>query len=207
VIRNTIKHIKNRALFIVIAIILLSLLLLTYVIIENNNTPTPQVVQTTTEKLVLPDQSTEAPNPALPTRIKIPAINVDAAIEYLGLTSDGDMAVPDDPINTGWYSLGPRPGENGSAVIAGHFGWVNDRRAVYDDLHKLRIGDEVHIETIKDSLTFIVSDIRMYGPDDIVPEVFDTKGSSRLNLITCGGAWSKTQQSYNQRLVVFTEKL
>ena len=53
-----------------------------------------------------------------PVYIQIPSIGVDAPVERVTLTSDGSMDVPGDPGNAGWYALGPRPGEAGSAAIA-----------------------------------------------------------------------------------------
>jgi len=67
----------------------------------------------------------------------IPSINIDAAIEYVGLTSNGAMAVPKGPNDVGWFELGPRPGDIGSAVIAGHDGWKDGIPAVFDNLSKL----------------------------------------------------------------------
>lgn len=57
---------------------------------------------------------------ALPAFLRIPAIAVDAVIEKVGLTKDGAMGIPKDPLHLGWYLMGPRPGETGSAVVAGH---------------------------------------------------------------------------------------
>src|SRR3989338_7815462 len=55
---------------------------------------------------------------SLPVRLKVPKINIDATIEYVGLTPQGAMGVPRGPVNVAWYQLGPRPGEEGSAVLA-----------------------------------------------------------------------------------------
>jgi len=49
------------------------------------------------------------------------------------------MDVPKGLNNIGWFNLGPRPGENGNAVIDGHYGvWKNGKGAVFNNLHKLR---------------------------------------------------------------------
>ena len=65
-----------------------------------------------------PEQATSG----FPVRLRIPSINVDAPVEYVGLTPDGAMDVPKERANVAWFNLGPRPGENNSAVIAGHYG-------------------------------------------------------------------------------------
>jgi sortase (surface protein transpeptidase) len=35
------------------------------------------------------------------------------------------VGVPVDQRNVAWFNLGPLPGENGSAVISGHYGLKN----------------------------------------------------------------------------------
>src|SRR3989344_5889270 len=48
-------------------------------------------------------------NSELPTRLKIPKINIDASVEYVGLTPDGAMDVPKGRVNVAWFNLGPSP--------------------------------------------------------------------------------------------------
>jgi len=145
---------------------------------------------------------------ALPVRLVIPAINIDAPIEYVGLTSQGAMAVPTGPTDVAWFDLGPRPGEDGSAVIAGHEGWKDGIWAVFDDLYKLRIGDKVYVEDGQNATTtFVVSGIETYDQNGNASSVFSSSdGKAHLNLITCEGIWNATEKSYSNRLVVFTDK-
>lgn len=144
----------------------------------------------------------------LPVRLKIPSINVDAPVEYAGLTSDGAMDVPKGPVNVAWFNLGPRPGENGSAVIAGHYGWKNNIPAVFDNLHKLSKGDKISTEDEKGVTTvFVVREIQIYGKDEAAPDVFGSDdGKAHLNLITCAGVWNKAEKTRSERLVVFADK-
>ncbi len=145
----------------------------------------------------------------LPVHLSIPKISVDTAVDRVGLTQQGDLGVPQGPTNVGWFSLGPRPGEKGSAVIDGHFGYKDHIPAVFDNLHKLQVGDIVSVADEKGiSTSFVVRELRIYGQDAIVHEVFNSNdGKSHLNLITCNGTWSNTQKSYANRLVVFTDKI
>lgn len=147
--------------------------------------------------------------PGLPVRLKIPKINVDAAIEGLGLTPQGDLDAPDGPDNAGWYDAGPRPGAVGSAVLDGHYGWVNNKPAVFDNLHTLQKGDVLYVEDEKKvTYTFVVSELRSYRPEDDASAVFRSSDSgTHLNLITCQGTWNKNQESYSTRLVVFADML
>lgn len=143
-----------------------------------------------------------------PVRLKIPVINVDASIEYVGLTSAGAMDVPKGPSDVAWFDLGPRPGEDGSAVISGHYGWKNNIPAVFDYLSKLQKGDQLYIEDENGVVTtFVVRDSRSYGERADATDVFNSSdGKAHLNLVTCEGVWNKLTKSYSKRLVVFTDR-
>ncbi|MFZ2205027.1 MAG: class F sortase [Minisyncoccia bacterium] len=144
----------------------------------------------------------------LPVRLKIPSIKINAAVNYVGLTPDGAMDSPKNPPDVAWFNLGPRPGENGSAVIDGHSGWKNGKSAVFDNLHKLKRGDKLYIENEKGvTITFIVRELKTYNPNTVAFEVFNSSdGKAHLNLITCSGFWDETHQSHSDRLVVFADK-
>ncbi len=144
----------------------------------------------------------------LPARLIIPAIHINAFIEYVGLTSSGAMAVPQGPNDVAWFDLGPRPGSSGSAVIAGHEGWKDNIPAVFDSLHQLKAGDLIYIEDQKGATsTFVVQKTEIYDQNGNSSTVFNsTDGLAHLNLITCEGVWNATEQSYSNRIVVFTDK-
>lgn len=143
------------------------------------------------------------------SRLRIPQINVDALIEDVGLTPEGAMDSPRGPNEAGWYKLGPKPGESGSAVIDGHSGWKNGIPAVFDNLHKLSKGDKIYVEDEKGSVvTFVVREIRKYNPTADASDVFwSADDNAHLNLITCGGTWDKISRSSSERLIVFADKL
>jgi LPXTG-site transpeptidase (sortase) family protein len=150
----------------------------------------------------------EKVNIGLPVYLKIPAINVDSAVEYVGLTSGGAMDVPKNQNNVAWLELGQRPGENGSAVIAGHYGWKNGKASVFDNLYKLRKGDKLYIEDDKGVIiSFVMRGSRRYNSNADASDVFvSNDGKAHLNLITCEGTWDKVSKSYSERLVIFTDK-
>lgn len=144
----------------------------------------------------------------IPVRITIPSIQVSAPIEEVGLTSQGAVDIPKGPSGAAWFNQGPRPGETGSSVIVGHFGWRDGIPAVFDKINLLQKGDSLSIEGQDGtSVTFVVRELRTYGQNESAPDVFiSTDGKAHLNLITCHGDWSQGQQSYSNRLVVFTDK-
>jgi len=140
-------------------------------------------------------------------RLKIPRINVYSDVEEVGLSSDGTMDVPINPYNVAWFKFGTRPGEKGSAVIAGHFGWKDGAAAAFDDLYKLSKGDKLYVEDNKGAtITFVVRESRRYNLNADTSGIFvSNDGKPHLNLITCWGSWNEASQSYSGRLVVFTD--
>ena len=148
-------------------------------------------------------------NSPLPVSLKIPSINVDSIVEYVGLTQDGAVDVPKGPANVAWFDLGTIPGENGSSVISGHSGWKNNIPAVFDNLYKLKKGDKIYTKDSSDVITtFIVRELKTYGPNENAPDVFFVNdGKAHLNLITCAGFWNIILKSHSKRLVVFTDKV
>lgn len=141
-----------------------------------------------------------------PVRIKIPRIGVNTSIERVGLAPDGSMDVPKQPRNTAWYALGPRPGEAGSAIIAGHVDWAGSA-AVFANLPTLKPGDTITVQDGTGAVSvFVVRESRLYDAAADATEVFVSQdGKAHLNLITCGGVWDKTTKQYSKRFIVFTD--
>ncbi len=144
----------------------------------------------------------------LPVRLKIPSIGVDSAIEDAVITPDGRMDVPENSVNVAWFSAGPHPGQEGSAVIGGHFGIKNGVPFVFYNLDKLSSGDQVYIINDRDeTLSFVVRSVRSFDRDADATTVFTSSdGLAHLNLVTCEGIWNQANGSYPQRLVVFTDE-
>ena len=143
-----------------------------------------------------------------PKTLLIPNINVDASIIFLGLTPNGAMDVPKNPQDVAWFDLGPLPGDIGSAVISGHYGWKNGIPAVFDDLSQLQVGNKLYVEDEKGTaISFVVTEIRTYDQNADTSRIFNSNdGKAHLNLITCGGVYDKTEKSYSNRVVVFSDK-
>ena len=142
-----------------------------------------------------------------PVQLNIETINVNAPISPVGLTPLGNMDISENPTELAWYQLGPKPGEEGSAVIAGHYGWKNGVPSVFNDLHTLVKGDTVSVDASDGSTkVFIVSRVATYAPDQDATYIFKSDdGLAHLNLITCQGAWNNSQRTYSERFVVFTD--
>jgi len=158
----------------------------------------PRIVHDTTVPLILV---------AAPVQLSIDRVAIDAMVHPVGMNANGDMDIDDNPLQLAWYKLGPKPGEEGSAVIAGHYGWKNGIPSAFNDINKLVPGDEISsISEDGEVKTFIVSRTAIYAPDQDATNVFRSDdGKAHLNLITCQGSWNNTAQTYSERLVVFTD--
>ncbi len=145
---------------------------------------------------------------AVPMRLLIPSIDVNASVETVGVTSSGDLAVPEQKpwVDVGWYASGPYPGEKGSAVIDGHLDRPGGYPAVFWRLRDLQVGNEVKvIDSQGKMLRFRVTDIAYYAPQNApIEQIFANPNGRFLNLITCAGDWIPSQHQTTQRLVVYT---
>jgi hypothetical protein len=167
-------------------------------------TPSPTPQPTATPQ----PTPTPVPRPGLPVRLVIPSIKVDAAVEHVGLTSDGDMDVPKDYHNVAWYQPGPRPGEQGNAAIDGHVD-SKTNTAVFWDLRKLKPGDDI-IVIGDDGVErhFVVKSIESYTTGNApLQRIFGSTTGAHLNLITCdqSSTFNRSQGGYASRLVVYTD--
>lgn len=164
-------------------------------------TPRPTVAPTTIRGAT----STGLGALPLPIRVRVPKIKVDAAIETVGLESDGVMEKPHTPDIVAWYGFGPAPGEPGASVLAGHVDSVHGP-AVFWSLQDLQPNDTIEVDLAgKATCQFVVEQLRWYAPEAApIDEIFATTGPARLNLITCGGVFDRTRHAYDKRLIVAT---
>lgn len=144
-----------------------------------------------------------------PKILKIPKIGVDAQVEWVSKSNTGSMAPPEKSQEAAWYQLGPKPGQVGNAVIAGHLDSSNPfkPKAVFNNLKSLQPNDFVYIhDDLGQLLRFRVVARETFNRQDIpLSAIFGFNDKPRLNLVTCDGGWNFFARSYNQRLVVFTE--
>ncbi|MBK3640310.1 MULTISPECIES: class F sortase [Streptomyces] len=142
---------------------------------------------------------------AVPDRVRIPTIRVDAPVMPVGLDSDGWVGAPppEDPNLAGWFTGAVSPGEKGTAVVVGH---VDNKSgpAVFYGLGALKKGNRVEVAR-KDGKTavFEIYGIEVFAKNNFPGDrVYGSKGEPELRVITCGGGFSK-QHGYDGNVVVF----
>lgn len=141
-----------------------------------------------------------------PVTIEIPVLNVNASIEEVGRLKNGQMGVPQNPENVGWFAPGIRPGSPGNAVIAGHVDSLTGP-AVFFELDKLKKGDEIIVRgKDNEKMRFIVVKIASYPRENApIDTIFGFTYGSGLNLITCTGEFNRKAKTHEERLVIYIE--
>jgi sortase A len=176
----------------------------------SNSTVLARELKPTTIKSQILPTPTPTPTPppiAKPVSLNIPKFGIVAPIEEVGVDVNGTMQVPSGSNSVGWLDLGPKPGEQGSAVLDGHYDYNNGSPAIFYNLSKLEVGDPVYIVTADNKqLVFQVTDIKVYPVKEVpLGDIFGRTDKPRLNLITCDGVWNLQDQNYTHRTVVFSE--
>jgi sortase (surface protein transpeptidase) len=150
---------------------------------------------------------TETDDPMrMPTGLRIEAIGVAAEIRPYGVDrATGQMDVPDNVVDVGWYQYGSSPGEPGSAVLAAHVDLAGQGPGVFFDLHRLEPGDLIGVQFDDGSaITFSVQAVATYLKPELPSEViFSRTGPPVLTLVTCGGAFDSSISRYDSNVVVY----
>jgi len=141
---------------------------------------------------------------ATPAHIAIAKAKVNAKIVDVGITKTGNLDVPPNYIEVGWYKYGPLPGEMGSAVLDGHVDNGGKIPGPFKNLKKVKAGDDI-VVTMTDGTVhrYKVSATDVY-PTNKFPgkKIFLESGERYLKLITCHGKFIASKDTYDQRLVV-----
>jgi sortase (surface protein transpeptidase) len=138
-----------------------------------------------------------------PTRLRIPAIGIDAALGPLQMDQSGELQAPADYSLPGWYEDGTTPGETGPAVIAGHLD-SQKGQAIFYRLHELRPDDLILVQRDGKWITFEVVSTGMFAKNKFpTAKVYGPTPDAQLRVITCGGSFDPVRKSYRDNVVVF----
>ena len=158
-----------------------------------------------------PSSDASTPTPVVdsarpaPARVSAQAIDLDEPLIGLGLTDSGEMQVPTDYDDVGWFTGGGRPGAVGSpTVIAGHVDSTTGP-AVFDRLSELGIGDVVAVEDDAGGRAeYRIDEIGDYGKAEFPTAlVFGAVPADEIRLITCSGDFDAAVGSYERNLVLY----
>jgi Sortase domain len=204
--------------------------------------PTPGVpdVQDAVETETPAADATATPTPepyrGAVARLKIPRFDVDSAIEGIGVTSDGRLDTPHDPLNTGWYEQYDRPGATnpantgwlgyagfktvpakGNAVFSAHVDYWPNIIGPFNKLKNIEKDDEI-VVVMEDGREYVYRVIgkERYHVDnipmgDLIWPKAKPKDEEWITLITCGGAFQASRPGgpgeYLERDVVLAKRV
>ncbi len=195
-----------------VVVLLAALVALVLVLRGGQGEPAAQSTNSATSVAVEPRRNVAEPGAAEPmaksepVSLDIPAIGAHSSLVPLGLNADNTVQVPPvtTPLQAGWYSYAPTPGEVGPAVVLGHVDG-NHQKGIFFRLKELKPGDKVSIAR-KDGTTAVFEVTKV----DDVPKaefekagVYDDTPDAQLRLITCGGVFDHAAHNYLDNIVVF----
>ncbi|MDH6215968.1 class F sortase [Streptomyces pseudovenezuelae] len=144
---------------------------------------------------------------ALPQRVDIPELGVQAPVVARGL--DGQGAIDPPPFDqagvVGWYAAGAAPGAKGAALLVGHVD-TETRPAVFYKLSALKPGETIRVIRADGKVAeFTVDDVQVLNRTGFdAQQAYGQRESGRaeLRLITCGGTFDRTSRSYTANVIV-----
>lgn len=165
----------------------------------------PRPAATAPEPAVHPADPTPDAPVAAPVRLTVPDAGIDAPVDPVGVTADGQVQLPEDVQRIGWYRFGTAPGQpQGSAVLAGHVDSWNLGLGALGRLRSVEPGQRITVTDAAGQVTRWQAVTRQLVVKQQIPlpELFTRAGTPRLVLLTCGGRFDERLRSYRDNLVV-----
>ena len=145
--------------------------------------------------------------PDRPVMLALPSVGVMAPVIAVGV-SEGNLQVPEDPAQVGWWTSSAEAGaDTGSVIIDGHVDTASGGPgALYRmGIGKLQLGDTVVVTTVLGrKINYRIYAQSVYLKAAGLPaDIFAASSKPRLVLITCGGAFDSAGRTYADNVVVF----
>lgn len=148
--------------------------------------------------------------PSLPKKLHIDTLNIASRVLPMGVNADGSIQAPRNIYDSGWYSGSVKPGDIGAMFIAAHASGPT-REGLFANLDKLVIGDIMQIEKgdgTRLSYKVVHTEIQPLDGLDMKKMLLPYGNALRaLNLMTCAGDWVDAANTYNKRVLVWTEQI
>ena len=149
----------------------------------------------------------EASGQDRPVMLALPSVDVRAPVIAVGV-SKGNLQVPDDPGQVGWWASSAGAGaDKGSVIMDGHVDTASGGPgALYSmGIGKLHRGDRLVVTTMQGrKVNYRIYAQSVYVKAAGLPaDIFAASHEHRLVLITCGGAFDSAGRTYADNVVVY----
>lgn len=166
---------------------------------------------------------------AVPLRLEIPTLGINAPMDGVGINAADAMDAPEGPAGDPvwqkafWYRGSAIPGARSTALIAGHIDGPNGSAAVFGPIGSLLPGDPIVIHDTRNGLDvrFTVTSSKIYSLAEaaepaVLKKIYgvgpvvgkwpqpSADGLSHLTLITCAGTFRNG--THDHRLVVYADR-
>ncbi|MCJ7622564.1 MAG: class F sortase [Anaerolineaceae bacterium] len=132
--------------------------------------------------------------------LEIPALSVEAPIVGVPVSQDGwDLTWLGD--QAGWLHGTAFPSWAGNSAITAHVVDANGQPGLFNNLSKLKWGDEVIVHVYGQAYVYEVRTVEKYTKPDDTSSVYKHEEYPWLTLITCQG-FDEESDSYNWRVMV-----
>ena len=165
------------------------------------------VVDASTKKKTATEKAVYSVPPSHPRELVIKKLDIDANIVPESATK-GTLNSPASAWDVGWYTGSGLPGAGyGAMLIDGHVNDALGSPGIFYNLTALNPGDTLQVER-GDGKWFTysvtsVQDIPLSKVDMSKMLVSADSSKEGLNLITCGGSYDYTKDTYDHRILVF----
>lgn len=143
-----------------------------------------------------------------PVAMSVPSIHARSSLVGLGLLPNHTLQTPpvSDPMQAGWYKLGPAPGQKGAAVITGHVDGYH-MPGIFYRLDDVEVGDLINVRRSDRSVVhFTVTRTREVPKSDFpTRQVYGPVKDPELRLVSCGGPFDRAVGSYEHNILVFAD--
>jgi LPXTG-site transpeptidase (sortase) family protein len=152
-------------------------------------------------------------------RLVISKFGIEAPLTLKTVGLDGVMPAPNGPDDvviydfSAWPGKGGAPGKGGNIIVSGHVdsgqkacknGSVQPPcEAVFWDISRLRVGDEVEVKLGSDTHRYrVTSNQPVPAVSPLWDQIVSSTAQESITLITCGGDFNRETREYNSRQVV-----
>ncbi|MGW4160981.1 class F sortase [Streptomyces sp. NPDC004788] len=127
-----------------------------------------------------------------------------AAVSAVAATREGDLSLPEDGNQVGWWPLGAAPGSAGGTVLlAGHVD-TEAGLGAFAELHNLELGTRAEVTGADGRIhPYRITARRTYPRSELPADLFSANGAPRLALLTCSGDYDSAAGRYADNLVLY----